>query len=384
VRLEVLRGEPRPLADGTPVRLHAGAGAFGARVAVLGGRAIAPGEAGFAQLLLERPAALLHGDRFVLRDQGAQRTLAGGVVVDPFGAVRGRARPVRLAELDALARPAARDALEALLACSPEGVRIDRFECARNLSGDETRALRASLALHTVVTGAGTVALSTAQWSALRASLLSALDAHHAHSPDSLGPGEAGLLAALGLRGPAPVAREALRTLLDDGEVVRDGLSLRRPAHRARLAAADAALLERVSAVLVPAGLRPPIVGELAKALSIEQAALVEGLGRLARLGHLVRVAPNRWYLPATVLALVAVARDLAQASPDGSFDAAAYRDRSGIGRNLTIQVLEFLDRCGATRFARERRWMREAAPGLPGAAGDVSTAPATSSRRPP
>ena len=55
-----------------------------------------------------------------------------------------------------------------------------------------------------------------------------------------------------------------------------------------------------------------------------------------------------------------------------------------GIGRNLTIQVLEFLDRCGATRFARERRWMREAAPGLPGAAGDVSTAPATSSRRPP
>ena len=44
-------------------------------------------------------------------------------------------------------------------------------------------------------------------------------------------------------------------------------------------------------------------------------------------------------------------ARALAAASPDGQYDAAGYRDRTGIGRNLTVQVLEFLDRAGLSRF---------------------------------
>jgi selenocysteine-specific elongation factor len=50
------------------------------------------------------------------------------------------------------------------------------------------------------------------------------------------------------------------------------------------------------------------------------------------------------------------VAHRLAAAAPDGSFDAAAYRDASGIGRNLSIEVLEFLDRAGVTRFLPNRR----------------------------
>ena len=56
---------------------------------------------------------------------------------------------------------------------------------------------------------------------------------------------------------------------------------------------------------------------------------------------------------------MASVARQLSANSADGSFDAAAYRDASGIGRNLTIEVLEYLDRSGITRFAGNRRVMR-------------------------
>jgi selenocysteine-specific elongation factor len=56
------------------------------------------------------------------------------------------------------------------------------------------------------------------------------------------------------------------------------------------------------------------------------------------------------------VARLAEVARDLAQDSPDGSFGAAAFRDRSGIGRNLTIEVLEHLDAIGVTRRVGEAR----------------------------
>ena len=39
-----------------------------------------------------------------------------------------------------------------------------------------------------------------------------------------------------------------------------------------------------------------------------------------------------------------------------GSFTAALFKDRSGIGRNLTIEVLEYLDRIGFTRRVGEAR----------------------------
>jgi selenocysteine-specific elongation factor len=60
------------------------------------------------------------------------------------------------------------------------------------------------------------------------------------------------------------------------------------------------------------------------------------------------------------VTALVSIAMALAQASPDGEFDAAGFRNRSGIGRNLTVEVLEYLDRAGHTRFLHGRRRMAQ------------------------
>jgi hypothetical protein len=47
----------------------------------------------------------------------------------------------------------------------------------------------------------------------------------------------------------------------------------------------------------------------------------------------------------------VMVVDEIDKASADGQYDAAGYRDRTGIGRNLTVQVLEFLDRAGLSRF---------------------------------
>ena len=89
---------------------------------------------------------------------------------------------------------------------------------------------------------------------------------------------------------------------------------------------------------------------------------------RAASLGLLLRIAPNRCYLPQTLPLLHQVALDLAAESADGGFDAAAYRDRSGIGRNLAVQVLEFLDRAVLTRFDGQRHWLAPPISGLPAA----------------
>ena len=361
VRLQVLASEARPLNQRAPLQLHLGAAAINARVAALGGAALAPGDRGWAQLVLDRPVSAVFGDRFILRDAAANRTLAGGWVIDPAGPARGRSHPTRLAQLAALALPDAEMALAALLPDAADGVDLQHFAQARNLTPTEAEDLHTCLSVQCLPSEAGPLGLSPAMGRAWRERVLAAVDRWHAEHPDRQGPDDAALRATLAISIGATRSRAVLRAtltgLVDEGLLVHQGLSHHRMGHRAELAEADRALLDRVHTHLPLADLRPPIVGELATLLGLPLADLREFLLRMAQRGLLVRVAPNRFYRPETVDALAALARTLAAESADGSYDAAGYRDRSGIGRNLTVQVLEFLDRAGVTRFdgARHR-----------------------------
>ena len=379
VRLGASRALDRALRHDSVLQLHLAAATVPARLATLEGRAIEPGREGFAQLVLERPIGALHGDRFILRDAAGNRTLGGGHVVDPFGWPRGRARPARLEQLAALMQPEADTALASLLDGASDGIDFARFMLTRNLTRAEAdpllqrlRAIAidprkgAATLLAQADDGAPMLALSLTHWQALRQRSLALLDAVHDAEPDRLGPTEASLALALGRRGGEPLLRTVLRSLADDGELIRDGFCLRRPTHVPRMSAADRERLDQLRTVLSVAGLRPPIVGELAATLGDELPELLGHLGDLARRGHLVQVAKNRFFLPEAVLELAGIAAELAAASADHRFGAAAYRDRSGLGRNLTIEVLEFLDRAGVTRFEAGRRRMAEAAAVVP------------------
>ncbi len=361
VQLAWLASEAGPLNPRAALQLHIGTASVPAQAVALGAAPPTPGQPGLAQLVLDRPVCAAWGDRFILRDAAARRTLAGGWVIDPAGPARGRQRPERLQQLAALALPDAAAALAALLQASPDGVDLAPFH--RSRGHDEVQALRlqSALALRRVDMPAGPAGparpwgIGDAAWQRWRDRVLAAVDAWHAAQPDSLGPDDAGLRRGLGLTGGAPTARPLLRAalaaLVQAGLLVRQGLAHRRAGHQPRLADADQALLDRVLALLPPQQLRPPIQGELAALLGEPLAGLKPFLARMAQQGLLVPVAPNRHYRPETVQQLADHALALAAASPDGRFDAASYRDRTGIGRNLTVQVLEYLDRGGVTRF---------------------------------
>jgi selenocysteine-specific elongation factor len=409
VRMSLLADHPRSIAHLAPVQVHIGSAAVNARLALLQSHQMQPGESGLAQLVLEQPVAALFGDRFVLRDPAAQRTIGGGSVIDAFAPDRGRRSQARLDELAALSLESAGDALQALLARSALGVDLERFERLRNLNTAQTLALRQAVSLHSIDArhqpGASastseadrSIALSPPLWQAWRDAVLVALASAHADHPDQIGPIASTLArtAALALPGMIGQAREgesrpestpsdstqpdstqrprtppgraqprraqmianaAIRSLIDEQRMIRDGVSLRLPDHRAVLPPADQALLDALLTPLRAAGTRPPIVGELAALLGRERAELLTFMRDMARRGHLLPIAANRFFAPESLGELAAIAAGLAGASADGSFDAASYRDASGLGRNLTIEVLEFLDRSGITRRLGERR----------------------------
>jgi len=80
IRLRAVSGAAKPLPHNATRILHSGADEVQARVRLLEGESLAPGESTWAQLRLERPIAATRGDHFVLRS--ADATVAGGRIVD--------------------------------------------------------------------------------------------------------------------------------------------------------------------------------------------------------------------------------------------------------------------------------------------------------------
>ncbi|MFT4104093.1 MAG: selenocysteine-specific translation elongation factor, partial [Burkholderiaceae bacterium] len=74
-RLRLWPREARVLRAGTRVQLHLGAASVAASAVPLGADRLAPGDEGWVQLVLQRPIAAWRGDRVVLRDAAASRTL---------------------------------------------------------------------------------------------------------------------------------------------------------------------------------------------------------------------------------------------------------------------------------------------------------------------
>ena len=147
-----------------------------------------------------------------------------------------------------------------------------------------------------------------------------------------------------------------IAALVRDGKILRDGTSLRLPSHEASLSPRDQALWDKLEQYVTAAELKPPVVTELASQLGLQKEPLVAFLSRSVGRGQLVRVAPNRFYHPKAVRTLARIAEEVAAGSASGLFDAKAYRDASGIGRNLTIQVLEYFDGTGLTRRSGDER----------------------------
>jgi selenocysteine-specific elongation factor len=349
-RLNLLASESRPLAHWTPVRLHHGSAEVGARVALLGDDPILPGGEARVQLVLETPIAAAVGDRFVLRDTSAHRTLGGGSFIDLRGPARRRCTPERRALLDAHAIADPRSALAALLACPPHFIDVDAFARDRALTGAEIESLLAKADLLTLAAAATTLALSRAAASDLKGRIAAALTAFHREHPAQSGIDLQQLRRAQAPRLPADAFVALLQSFAKAGDVVLDGAAVRLPSHAAQLKPQDQKTFARIVPLLSGAErFRPPRVRDIATALAIPEQQVRLLFKQLARMGQLDEIATDHFFLRGTVAEIAHLLPALAAQALNGEFSAAQLRDKLDNGRKVAIQILEFFDRHGLT-----------------------------------
>ena len=363
VDLRVLATECRPLKHWSPVYLHLGAARIAARVAIIEGGSIAAGEQGLAQLVLEHDAFVVRGDRFVLRDPSARRTLAGGQVIDPFAPKRGRARPERIATLRAMNRRDSGAALVKLARISDTGVALEAFSIAGNLTNAAVDNLVAKLIdspvdgllLRRIGSAAATRLFSEDRWQALLERVEVAVEAFHGARPALPGASPEDIQQRLRPHTDRSLVEAACDELVRSHRLGRQGTRYHLPSHRVLFSESERHLLDRAAILLAPERGSPPSLHQAAEAMEVDHKALEALLKQAAKVGDIISIASNRYAPPAYLAQLANAAEALASSSAEG-FSVAEYCAHTGIGRNFAIDLLEYFDRLGFTRRGGNRR----------------------------
>lgn len=355
-RLSLWPGEPRALRSGTQVHLHLGTAEIMASVAVLDPAVIEPGKSGLVQLVLRQPVGAWHGDKAILRDASASRTMAGATVLDPFAPVRYRRTEQRLAVLRALEASEPGQRLASVLAVSAQGVDLRRWQAAQGLASVPPVTLPDALR---ATESQADMVLAPADAAQAEARLLQVLGDYHQRHPDELGP-DAGRLRRLALpRMPEPLWRALLARAQQQGRVLLKGPLAHLPEHGVRLSEVEQRIAQKVAPALAESRYEGAWVRDLARVAGEPEALVRATLSRLGQRGELHQVVRDLFYPPAVMAELAAICREVAGAHR-GAVLAADYRDATGLGRKRAIQILEHFDRVGLLRRVGDTHRLRQ------------------------
>ena len=249
VRLHWL-AENTPLAGWTAVHLHLGTQHCTGHVLPLGDPSagpLQPGHEGYAQLVLDAPVFALPGDRVIVRNAQASRTLGGAMVLDPDAPARKRRSPQRQATWQALEHWLAAGDTGPLLAQARFGLPLSHLQ---RLCGQHQPPVPPGLQRIPLPQG-DTLLLHPDNWQALQTQLLDALAQFHQQQPDEPGAHNARLQrmvwpGATHTGSQHQALWQALVAQLSATDQLQaEGAWLRLPSHRVQLTEQETADLKR-------------------------------------------------------------------------------------------------------------------------------------------
>lgn len=355
IDLALLPGS-RVLKHWSEVQVHVGTAHTSARVALLEGDHMTPGASMLAELALEVPLHVCHGDRMVLRDGSG--TIGGGSVLDAFVPQRGKRAPHRLALLGAQREHLLAQTLKTILELEPRGINLAPFAANRNLDAAVTLALLAQLDTCNFKTREGHYACATAHWHAMQQLIVQSLEKFHASEPDNAGVERERLRRQSLPTLSADVFAQLIASLIDEGRVLMlHNVFVALPAHSVLFSESEQVLWECIVPLLSEQPFQPPRVRPLAVSLGLEEDQMRKLLSKSARLGQTYRVAHDHYFLSDSVSMLATHINAIAEVN--GAATVALLRDRIGTGRKLAVEILEFFDRMGFCRRIHDRHLIR-------------------------
>lgn len=241
-RLRLLSYLPRPLRHNVTVSFYTGSAETMAKVRLLEGNELKPGEVAWVQLSLDRPVAVVNGDHFIIRS--STETLGGGRIVDSHAKRLRRFRPSLIQSLRVKEEGTAEDVVMALLE-TKQPLALSALLAETGLPAGEVPPLLESLIQQEKVVrigqGESCLLLTSSGWGRLTQKAIAAVQEYHQRFPTRAGMPKAELSNKLGsgTRSPAILSK-----LFDEGVLAGEGLVVRLPSHHVQLTPAQQAKID--------------------------------------------------------------------------------------------------------------------------------------------
>ena len=343
------------------VRVHMGTAERLAKLVLLEPQNGRAGELTFCQLVLTAPLLALRGDRFVVRDETARRTLGGGVVVHPWARAHRRREAGLRERLEALRGGDVATLVELFLDEAEEfAIPLAPIHQWLNVQESATReVVRGLPAIRVIQLDGGDLYTTGGRWRALQAALVATVQDFHAAHPLAPGQEMEDVRDRLPHRLSATLFRAFVEQLERERVIAREGSLLRHPEHRITMSNDEQRLVEQIRAQLGVAPLAPPDLRQLERDTGVGRATLVEILRVLERDRVIVRVAPDLYFLRESIDTVTRLLRQ--EFAGEAAITPAQFRDRLGTSRKYVIPLLEYLDREGVTMRQGDTRRLRSA-----------------------
>lgn len=357
-RIRILSTEHVPLVHGAIVKVHHGTAAISARVLLPKASSILPGQSAIARLAMNVPTGVLAGDKFIFRHETGTRTLGGGEVLDPFAApARGPRYRARLAAM-ALRQPS--EVLQALVATA-QGADLDDFEIAFNIRSEAAARLYRELDIVVLASDSCRVGISRDMARGSLERILAAIDLEYVRDQTSPGLPLGPLARSLGFALPQDCFVELLRTFATEAHLELSHARVRHAGTNVPFTSEEEELWNKAVVRLDPSDLSLPRLKDLAASLASDERQLQDVLLRKSRRGLLLRISHRLFILPENLVRLAAAVKEVAGQSRAKTISVGAFRDRTGLNRNRSVQILEYFDRIRYTsRIGEERSLLRE------------------------
>lgn len=356
VSLQLLTSVSQQLTTWTPLHVHVGAAHVMAHLVPLSQDVVQPGQQVLAQLVFDSPLCAMPGDHFIIRNAQAQHTLGGGQILDANGPDRKRRAPARLTWLNAIVDYLHGYELLPLLQHAPYGI---PYADLQRLVPEDLKQITLpveAISLTPASSRQVPMLIHEAHWQPLLSHIEATLAHAHERYPDEPGIGGARLRRMTDPAMPLALWQHALHSLVQQQRLLVKGAWYHLPEHTVSFSEQEITLAEQILMLAYQGEYDPPWVRDIAASLEVPEQD-IRLLGRkLVQQGQLYQVQPDLFYHHQHIEQLAQLLRDATQQE---GIKAAQLRDKLGLGRKRTLQILEFFQRIGYSRRLQDKHYVR-------------------------
>ena len=350
-----------------PVKLYIGAKLQSAKLYLLerqtDGSELGAGSRVLAQLIIDSPISCCGGDRFILRDSSELTTLGGGIVLDPYAEYSPSLNKTSKNYLQAMELPTYQEKLHKLLIDQQCPVNLSLFKQVCNLQNADLDA-----ELHQADLLDKTKAFSLQgqeylvareYWANAEKTIIDYVQCWHKENPAAEGIQSGALLAGL-----IPVTDKSLYWRILDNLVERAVLSrsngcISLEGFRSQRSAKERHHWQLIEQALSQYTRQIPTLADLQNVLQIDPKTLDAALHRAVSEGRLFKLGSKRFVLFEQLSRFAQGVNQVAVDLP--RFSVADIKNHLQLGRNSSVELLEYFDLIGFTRRHGQSRAVLDA-----------------------